>query len=474
MTALMFAALTGQTECVELLLAAKADPHMKERMPYGKDPEDGRTALDIAKDNCWEDIVDILGKAEKAHPYGFYVPEGTNNNEKVYGGFEWGTKPEKGWYSARPGVAERNGFDPMKYGTGPYRQPADAFPMPPPPPSGAGISAAKKPAAQETISASPAAAPALDTIPVALLFPGQGSQYVGMLKEIKDIPAVKDMLAKARGILDYDLLEMCLNGPDTKLEETRFCQPAMFVAGLAGIEKLRVDREEAATRFQATAGLSLGEYTALCAAGVFTFEDGLKLVQLRGQAMQEAALMSKQAMLSVAGLDKPKLNDFCKEAAKEEGGKAVCQIANELFPKGYSCAGTEKAINILKSKAEAGGALQCRILKTSGGFHTSLMSPASDKLAKALDETLPKMSPPKHTIYMNTTAQPLKPGTDPKIIVELLKKQMVSPVLWEPSVRAMLKDGVKEYYEVGPMKQIKAMMKRIDPKAWNATTALEV
>merc|ERR1712232_1340094 len=123
------------------------------------------------------------------------------------------------------------------------------------------------------------------------------------------------MLSKAEGVLGYDLLQVCLDGPDTKLEETRFCQPAMFVAGLAGIEKLRAEREEASSRFEATAGLSLGEYTALCAAGVFTFEDGLKLVQLRGQAMQEAAAMSKQAMLSVAGLDKPKLAELCAKAA---------------------------------------------------------------------------------------------------------------------------------------------------------------
>merc|ERR1711879_392300 len=173
-------------------------------------------------------------------------------------------------------------------------------------------------------------------------------------------------------------------------------------------------------------------------------------------------------------MGKPKLNDFCKQAAKEEGGKAVCQIANELFPKGYSCAGTEKAINTLKTLAEGGGALQCRILKTSGGFHTSLMAPASDKLAKALDETLPKMSPPKHTVYMNTTGQPLQPGTDPAVIVDLLKKQLTSPVLWEPSMRAMVKAGIKDFYEVGPMKQIKAMMKRIDAKAWNATVSMEI
>merc|ERR1711988_1794031 len=189
------------------------------------------------------------------------------------------------------------------------------------------------------------------------------------------------------------------------------------------------EREEAVTRAQVLAGLSLGEYTALCTAGVFSFEDGLKLVKLRGEAMNEAASMSKQAMLSVAGLEKPKLEELCKEAKTAEGGSAVCQIANELFPKGFSVAGTEAAITKLKELADKAGALQAKVLKTSGGFHTPLMKPAQDKVGKALDDILPNMKPPRCTVYMNATAAPCKPGTSPKEIVELLKKQLVSPVL---------------------------------------------
>merc|ERR1719336_3080904 len=153
--------------------------------------------------------------------------------------------------------------------------------------------------------------------------------------------------------------------------------------------------------------------------------------------MQEAAKIGKQAMISVAGLEKPKLSDLCIQAAK-------------------------------------GGALQAKILKTSGAFHTPLMKPAQEKLGKALDELLPKMKPPRFTVYMNATAAPMKPGTNPKEIIELMKKQLTSPVLWEPSVKAMIKEGVSEFYEVGPMKQIKAMMKRIDSKVWGQTTNIEV
>lgn len=282
------------------------------------------------------------------------------------------------------------------------------------------------------------------------------------------------MLAQARDILGYDILDMCLNGPESKLEETTYCQPAMFIGGLAGVEKLRAEKPEAIARAQAMAGLSLGEYTALCAAGVFTFEDGLRLVQLRGQAMQEAASMSKQAMLSVAGLEKVQLANLCREAAKKEGPKGVCQIANELFPKGFSCAGTQVAVNHLKDAVEKAGALQAKLLKTSGGFHTNLMAPAQEKLGAALHEVLPKMKPPSTAVYMNVTAQPIAPGSDPSVVVDLLKRQLTSAVLWEPSVKKMIKDGVTEFYEVGPMKQIKAMMKRIDQKAWTNTTNVEV
>jgi malonyl CoA-acyl carrier protein transacylase len=308
--------------------------------------------------------------------------------------------------------------------------------------------------------------------PCTLMFPGQGSQYVGMLKELKDLPAVKTMLEKANGILGYDILELCMNGPEEKLEETRYCQPALFIGGLAGIEKLRQEKPECADNPQFVAGLSLGEYTALCAAGVFTFEEGLKLVKLRGEAMQEAAKASKQKMLSVAGLDRELLDSLCAEAAKEEGPGATCSVANALFDKGFSVGGTEEAIMILQKKCETAGALNAKLLKTAGAFHTALMKPAEDKLNVALDACV--MTPPTTTIYMNVTSEPVTPGTDPEIIKANLKKQLTSPVLWEPSIQKMIKAGISEYYECGPMKQLKAMMKRINQNVWKTTTNVDV
>jgi len=311
-------------------------------------------------------------------------------------------------------------------------------------------------------------------LPIALLFPGQGAQYVKMMDGAKSLPAVQDMLSKTKDVLSYDILEICLNGPEEKLEETRYCQPAMFIGGLAGIEKLRGERPEAVERCSIMAGLSLGEYTALCAAGVFSLEDGLQLVKLRGEAMQEAAAVGEQSMVSVTGLEKAALQEFCSQAITHEGSGAVCQIANELFAKGFAVGGTRKAIEWLKTAAEKAGALQAKILKTSGAFHTPLMQPAQDKLSAALEEMLPRMKSPLHTVWMNASAMPVRPGCEPREIVDLLQKQLTNPVLWEPSMVELIQEGVTDFYEVGPMKQIKAMMKRIDPEAWKKTTHVEV
>lgn len=488
---LHFAAQSGNTECVELLLRAGADPHVKESMPYGKDPEEGRTALQLAQEWGWDDMVPILQKAEGATPYGWYMPAGKGNNAKVYGCWGFGKKPPKGWFMGRRGVAELWGLDPAKYGLQPFASDVVEQPeasgtyvdVPKPAFAQAATQLARAaPAAPVAPAAAPAPAAALPpfpaaaegTLPIGLLFPGQGSQYVNMMRSVKDIPAVREMLQKAEPILGFDVLDLCLNGPDAKLEETRYCQPAMFVAGMAGLEKLKLDKPEVVEKFRVSAGLSLGEYSALCAAGVFSFEDGLRLVKLRGEAMQEAAAVSAQGMASVAGLDKDTITKLCQESAAAEGPGGVCMIANELFPKGFSCAGTRKAIETLQEKALAAGALQAKMLKTSGGFHTSLMQPAKERLGKALDELLPSMKPPAHCVWMNTTAQPLEPGTDPKEVVELLKRQLTTTVLWETSVRNMIRSGITEFYEVGPQKQIKAMMKRIDPTVWGSTTSLEI
>jgi [acyl-carrier-protein] S-malonyltransferase len=311
-------------------------------------------------------------------------------------------------------------------------------------------------------------------MPVAksvLMFPGQGSQYVKMLSELKDHAAVKAYCETAREILGYDILELCLSGPEKDLEDTSKCQPAMFLAGMAGLEKLKSIKAEALENPGCVAGLSLGEYTALCAAGVFTFEQGLKLVKVRAEAMSEAAKSCPQAMLSVAGLDRNTLERICQEHTQ---GEELAVIANVLFPKGFACSGTKGAIEKMQEACIKAGAMQAKVLKTSGAFHSSFMQPASDKLEEALEKLLPEMRPPRCDIYMNFTGKRLKAGSPPEEIVPLLSKQLTSPVLWEPSVRCMIDDGMNEFFEIGPMKQLKAMMKRIEPKMWEKTTNIDV
>lgn len=317
-------------------------------------------------------------------------------------------------------------------------------------------------------------------LPVALLFPGQGSQYVGMLKDCLELDAVKDMLTKAEQVLGWDLKDLCLNGPEDKLQETKYCQPAMFVAGLCAVEVLREKNKDHVERCQAVAGLSLGEYTAICAAGVLDFEDALTLVKVRGEAMQVASALMPQLMCSVAGLDRPILDRLCKQvidedtACKARGQEPVCVVANCLFPAGFTLAGTKECIDRLCVLAKDAGALQARTIKTGGAFHSTLMKPAEDELAAILDKMLPKMKPPRCAIYFNITGKKVNAGTEPSEFLDLMKQQLTSEVLWEHSIKQMIMDQVKDFYEVGPLKQLKSMIKRIDQDAFKRTENVAV
>jgi len=287
-----------------------------------------------------------------------------------------------------------------------------------------------------------------------------------MMKSLKDLEPVKEMLKKANDILGYDMLDLMLNGPEDKLERTNYCQPAMYIAGLAAVEQLKVDDPDQVSRCMALAGLSLGEYTALTVAGVFDFETGLKLVKARGEAMDfETSKQGapKQAMLSVAGLSQDQVEKLCKEAIGSSG--EVCQIANFLFPKGFSVAGADGPVRALEKKAMDAGALQAKVLKTSGAFHTSMMVGAKDYLLGQLEQIKGSMRSPRCQVYMNTTAQSIGPQTPVKDIIKMLGDQLVSPVMWEQSMQQAIKDGCTQFIECGPNKQLKAMMKRINPKA---------
>jgi len=469
--ALHMAATNGQTEAVEMLLKARADPHVRRCMPRGQDPEDGETAREIAEKFGWTDVVEILKAAESKYPKGIYMRYGLYNNAKLYPPeTPEGLDPEQ---EKRAKAKLKGMVRPLPSNKADFKYYGEAvFGLTHGYTDDGKVLRHKIAVYADQTTSTTLAADIPPPTTNALMFPGQGSQYVGMLKGAEDIPKVKRMLEYANEVLGYDLLEVCLNGPESKLEQTSFCQPAIYVASLAAMEALKTTNAEAAERPGCVAGLSLGEYTALTVAGVLSFEDGIKLVKLRGEAMEQAAQSPPQGMVSVAGLPRDKVKELCAEVAAKR--KQVCQIANELFPNGFSCAGGKEAVSDLKDLAEKSGALQAKVLKTSGAFHTPHMEAARRKLEEALKEVQPRLKPPRCNIYLNSTGMVFKAGSDPKALAPILCQQLVSPVLWETCVKGMMASGMTDFFEVGPMKQLKAMMKRIDQSAWSKTTNIEI
>mmetsp|Transcript_5265 Transcript_5265/g.19287 ORF Transcript_5265/g.19287 Transcript_5265/m.19287 type:complete len:376 (+) Transcript_5265:77-1204(+) len=298
----------------------------------------------------------------------------------------------------------------------------------------------------------------------AFLFPGQGAQYVGMAKElVEECPAAAEMFAKANDILGYDLLQLCAEGPAEKLNTTEISQPAIYVASLAALEKLRASEGGAdiIDKVDVAGGLSLGEYTALVFAGAMSFEDGLKLVQIRGQSMQAAADAAPSGMASVIGLDSTTVEEICERITTELGEDKKIQVANYLCPGNYAVSGSIEGCEMLEqiAKPEYKAKMVVR-LAVAGAFHTAYMSPAAEKLREALDNT--PIQTPRIPVISNVDAQP---HSDPAKIRDILTKQLTSAVLWETSLKTLLELGVSESYEVGPGKVIAGIMKRIDKKA---------
>jgi [acyl-carrier-protein] S-malonyltransferase len=291
---------------------------------------------------------------------------------------------------------------------------------------------------------------------VALLFPGQGAQTVGMGREVLAHSAeARRLFAEAQAILGYDLADVCLNGPAERLNSTVVSQPAIFVGSLAALEVLRATEPAVLDACVATAGLSLGEYTALVFAGVLPFAEGLRLVQRRGEAMQEASDATPSGMVSILMLERPAVEEIVQEASTE----GFIRIANWLCPGNIVVSGERRAVAKAQQLAEARGA-RTVMLSVAGAFHTPLMKPADERLAQALSEV--PLQPARIPVWSNVDAQPHQ---DPTEIRSLLIRQVLEPVLWEESVRRMLEAGVEQFYEVGPGKVLAGLLKRIQRKA---------
>jgi [acyl-carrier-protein] S-malonyltransferase len=290
----------------------------------------------------------------------------------------------------------------------------------------------------------------------AFLFPGQGAQYVGMAGPLcASLPAARRLFDEAAEVLGYDLLAVCVGGPAERLNSTAVSQPAIFVASLAALEALRQSEPDAEKDAAAAAGLSLGEYTALVFAGALSFRDGLKVVRQRGEAMQAASDAQPGAMVAVLGPDQAAVEKLCDEAR----GGGVLQLANLLGPGNLVVSGDRPACDALEKSAEAAGARVVR-LAVAGAFHTPLMKPADDRLAAALAAVA--IRPPRLPVWSNVDA---RPHTDPDEIRGLLVRQVVSPVLWEQTLRGLFAAGVERFYELGPKRVLASTLKRVQRKA---------
>lgn len=289
----------------------------------------------------------------------------------------------------------------------------------------------------------------------AFLFPGQGSQTVGMLDAWGDHPAVQDTLAEASSVLGQDVGQMIAQGPAETLALTTHTQPVMLTAGIACY---RAWRAEGGAEPAAVAGHSLGEYTALVAAGVLTLADALPLVRFRAQAMQEAVPVGTGAMAAILGLDARTVSQGCAQAAAATG--EVVEAANFNDPNqtviAGSKAGVDKGCEILKAK----GAKRALLLTVSAPFHSSLMKPAAERLRERLADVV--LAPARIPVVNNVDVAVV---VDAVAIRDALYRQAFSAVRWVEVVQALRARGMTHLIECGPGKVLSGMVRRIDPEA---------
>jgi len=285
----------------------------------------------------------------------------------------------------------------------------------------------------------------------AIIFTGQGAQSPGMGKDVAAAcPAAAEVFARANEVVGYDLRARCFEGPAEVLEQTDIQQPAIFTTSVA-IWRATNDGRDLPERPVAMAGLSLGEYTALYAAGSLTFEDALRLVKRRGELMQAAAAAVPSGMVSVMGLDASRIENICHEA----------QVAGMIRPANFNCpgqivlSGTKQACAAVVPLIEKAGG-RAVPLKVAGAFHSPIMQPAAEGLAKMLADT--PIRPTQIRVIANVNCQP---HGEPDTIRQHLIAQLTSPVLWQGCIERMLGDGAERFVEIGPGRILTGLLKKI-------------
>ncbi len=284
----------------------------------------------------------------------------------------------------------------------------------------------------------------------AYIFPGQGAQYVGMGKNLYENNAeAKALFERANEILGFRITDLMFSGTDEDLRQTRVTQPAIFLHSVI-LAKTLGDQFKP----DMTAGHSLGEFSALVAAGALSFEDGLKLVYARAMAMQKACEAEPSTMAAILGLDDQKVEEVLSEIDE------IVVPANYNSPGQLVISGSISGIEIACEKLKAAGAKRALPLKVGGAFHSPLMEPARVELAEAINNT--NFNTPICPVYQNESA---KPFTNPADIRENLVKQLTSPVRWTQTIQNMVADGAKSFVEVGPGTVLQGLVKKISPES---------
>jgi [acyl-carrier-protein] S-malonyltransferase len=282
----------------------------------------------------------------------------------------------------------------------------------------------------------------------ALIFAGQGAQVVGMGKDLVERSATaKAWFERANAVLDYDLASICFSGPETELTKTEHAQPGIFLVSWVAFEMLK--GRVPALKIEATAGLSLGEFTALTAAGAMSFEDGLKVVRQRGRFMQEACAATQGGMAAIIGLGEAATREVCAETG--------VALANLNCPGQLVISGATEKLAPACALAKAKGAMRALPLTVAGAYHSPLMASAQPKLEAELAQV--NLRQPAVPVIANVTAQPHE---GPDAIRARLVEQVTSSVRWEESMRCLIAQGFTRFIELGPGRALSGFMKRID------------